>query len=258
MFIEKILNDSIGNTDLVVVGSEYCIYPCLRCEQDAASISRFLTPIVEESYMDSIYKKILKLCNNKNLKVSFNDWGLLYKCKSLINKGNVIPVIGRILSRSILDCPWYENIFQSENDKKLLAGLNIDHEAKLSFLKSIGVNEIEINFQISEFVKNVSKEILVTTYLSNRLISVSRNCFSRDLFQDNSTKCDDMFCDNRIDFTLEKKLSRKKQLYEEATEVDKAYFDNMFIQGKAVYKKENLSLSDISPEIYHSVIMDIE
>ena len=101
--------DALVNTrlDHIVLGNEGCALQAISPEvveniSFASQLGikiRYLTPIVPNQYMQRFYQVINTLPQGS--KVTFNDWGLLYKCWPLIEKQQIIPVLGRIITRSI-------------------------------------------------------------------------------------------------------------------------------------------------------------
>ncbi|MFR7597489.1 MAG: hypothetical protein ACLUVI_10330 [Acutalibacteraceae bacterium] len=77
--------------------------------------------------------------------MTFNDWGLLYKCWPLIEKQQIIPVLGRIITRSITDCPWHTKILEAEQRSKEMALSSFIHKSKLGILEKYKIKEIEVN-----------------------------------------------------------------------------------------------------------------
>ena len=111
-------------------------------------------------------------------KVTFNDWGLLYKCWPLIEKQQIIPVLGRIITRSITDCPWHTKILEAEQRSKEMALSSFIHKSKLGILEKYKIKEIEVNaIDPNALTFYHDHHINVTCYENSRILSVARVCF---------------------------------------------------------------------------------
>ncbi len=239
----------------IVLGDEGCVYRSLDsrwmeiAEESIRSglTVRYLTPIVPDQYVDELYEYINKMTINSNIKVTFNDFGLLSKCRSLIEKKKITPVLGRILSRSVCECPWYKELLKYE-DPELAAVLitnTFNHQIKKDILKEFNIKEIELNQQDLTFFNGADKEELkFTTYLPNRIVAVGRICYSARWYEMVLPDCrEDIRCRNKLDIQLNMMWGKKRLLYEKPPENMKNYYKNLYVMGNIVY--EQLSTDDL-------------
>lgn len=254
MFREHIVNQvkdisNINCESVIVIGNEGCIYRLIHNdilemakEAGKRKISvRLLTAFVPDKYMEQAYTQIEKLSNVCRLKVTFNDYGLLQRCKKLIECGSIIPVAGRILTRSIIDCPWYSKLLMHENEKlkDAIVGSNYYHSSKWDVIKKYGINELEINTIEDKYVDEIKKSGFdITYYADNNIISVGRVCFAARWYELKLPKCSESSkCQTKISIGLYKKWSKKIHMCEEADISIKKYYDHMYLQGNVVYRK---------------------
>lgn len=234
--------DSLDKTvSGVVIGSETCIYSALNPRwfedhmTDDTTFIRYLTPMIPEGYIEKTYAYIKALCSDNRIKVTFNDYGLLYRCKELILSEAIIPVLGRVLTRSMIDCPWYHFILKNENDelKDATVGTTSNHESKWYIWNDYLIREIEVNMiQDNSFKYLKEKNIQITAHAENTLLSVSKTCFTaRCRGVPIPECCKQRLCDRKIEIDLKKKWC--KGFY-----VDNLNFhESLLIYGNSVFKK---------------------
>lgn len=195
------------NVPNVVLGSELCPLRAVGLYQkklvEAAVYQkkniRFVTPITPQSYVDMIMEIIYDL--PVATKVTFNDFGILFACKSIIKCGKIRPVLGRIITRSLIDCPWFEKIINNEEENEDLLNLNnMTFDAKIDFLKEWNINEIEVNNCPPESLRYFhDNNILVAQYERYNLLSVSRTCFHMLMKQKSTAVCNEhMHCGSTL------------------------------------------------------------
>lgn len=194
MYKNKIISDDYDN---VVIGSEICPIHLLSqkidCFIKALSAQqrkiRFVTPIIPQKYIDEIYNKILIL--PEQTKVTFNDYGLLYKCKKLICDGKITPVLGRIITHSLIDCPWHLDIIKRERQcYDNLTRQNMNFNTKIDFMNEWSIKEIEVNNCPQKSIDYFhTKGISITQYSDYNLLSVSRTCFHLKLTNGKTEYC---------------------------------------------------------------------
>lgn len=181
----------------VVTGSEICPIHILTNKNreiintaiQQSNAIRFVTPITPQKYVNSIYNMICNLPSET--KVTFNDYGLLFRCKELIFNNDIIPVLGRIITHSLIDCPWYYDIVK--HDSKYIDVLkknNMNFDSKIEFMKTWRIQEIEVNNCTQDSVFYFHQNgIKVAQYSSYNILSVSRTCFHAKLSRISTTNC---------------------------------------------------------------------
>lgn len=253
----------------VVLGDEGCIYRALddnwriifqKAIDDGFSV-RYLTPIVPQKHVDELFLRIKDFASKAKFKVTFNDYGLLYMCRDLIVRDKIIPVAGRIITRSVLDCPWHKRLFENEPIElsQTMANYSFTHRAKYAFLKDYGIKEIELNLRESGDLNLVKKQgMILTGYLSNAIVSVGRHCFTARWYGLQKPGCrDDFRCKNRLTINPEQIWGKRRLMYEEANAEMKHYFKGCFVQGNVVYNTVDLSkLRDVVDDLNYVIISD--
>lgn len=252
--------------DGIVIGDECCIHKILnfnwkdivvQLEQSGYMI-RFVTPFVPEKYMDDLYTLLFRLCKIKKFKVTFNDFGFLYKCRKLAESGKITPVMGRVITRSIIDCPWHENILAYEDLslKNAVTGYSAIHNIKWEVFKQYGACEAELNFAMTEatdYFKN--KGVYITCYADNLLVSIGRHCYSARWYGLDQKNCwNQPECQNKLSISLDKKWGKMKLMYESANEEDKLLYEKLYVVGNAVYKSFKAVINCGNGLLFDSVI----
>ena len=240
--------DEIGMANGVVIGHEGCIYRALDrnnlviadfCARNNIQI-RFVTPIIPESFMEtalSFIKELVDIAEAVILKITFNDLGLFHSC--LPFSDHFIPVLGRIISRSLIDCPWYNRLISNETSdvQQALMGYTFFHESKKQMFLLHGVQEVEVNVAPFQYLRElVEQNIEITVYSDNKLISTSRVCYSSMLLGHSVNKgCKSFVCADIVPISLDKiwdKTSRMRMI--PPLEVKELYRD-LYIQGTQVF-----------------------
>ena len=233
----------------IVVGDEGCIYAALseqieqiiKIAQNKSLSVRYVTPFVPEKYMSQIHNRIEEFTKSNQVKVVFNDYGSLYRCKSLIENKRIIPVLGRILTRSIIDCPWADKLLSNEFKEysDIILGLNFNHGSKLEFLKKCHIEEIEVNIPKGNYNNEFEiPEIKLTTYRDNAVISMGRVCFQARYEKKKISDCkQEKMCDKELLVSLNKRVGEKKVI---GRNLDKELYNDMgemYLRGNVVYRK---------------------
>ena len=248
--------DALVNTrlDHIVLGNEGCALQAISPEvveniSFASQLGikiRYLTPIVPNQYMQRFYQVINTLPQGS--KVTFNDWGLLYKCWPLIEKQQIIPVLGRIITRSITDCPWHTKILEAEQRSKEMALSSFIHKSKLGILEKYKIKEIEVNaIDPNALTFYHDHHINVTCYENSRILSVARVCFHAKFYDFSpESVCNCQSCSSECyHIELLQKCSRTTKMFCDATDRDKAYYDNLFVWEILCLKKLERSRKSI-------------
>lgn len=250
----------------VVLGDEGCVHKALherwsillkRAVEQGKEV-RFITPMIPDKYCSSMYDYIKEMCSLTTLKVTFNDYGFLFMCKPLIQEKKIIPVIGRVLTRSMLDCAWHEKLLEGEEEEQaqILRKHSLLHSNKLDLLQEIGVQEVELNIESYESVKELQKQgIHCICYGNNSMISMGRICYAARWHHMNVPECvNSKICFERLHFELEEMWGNEKLMYEKPTPTMKGYLDNSYIEGNTVYKALKQGLEDRRLDVFDGII----
>lgn len=252
----------------ITIGDEGCIYSVLNKgikeivlrAYDSGITVRFLTPFIPDKHMEEVYKIIEDISQKFTLKVTFNDYGLLFRCKSLIEMGKIIPVAGRILIRSVIDCPWYDDLLKHEHPelKKAITGYSLIHSSKWKVLRQFGISEIELNLVKSDSIQILKENgFHITGYARGNLISVGRFCYSARWENININQCvQKLECNNKIYIQLDKKWGKMKLMYEIANEESKELYKDIYVVGNKVYKELDAEQVALAETNFDSLIYE--
>ncbi|WP_455716928.1 hypothetical protein [Anaerosporobacter sp.] len=263
----KLMKQLPKDYDTVVLGDECCIHKALHEKWFELLIEavnngvkvRFVTPMVPDKYCTNLYEYLQKMITITKLKVTFNDYGFLYMCKDLILENRIVPVIGRVLTRSLLDCSWHSKLLEGEEEAliEVLQKHSFLESEKISLMKELGVEEIELNWMTYKDVKYLKEHGLkCTCYVSNNILSMGRVCYSSKWYEMNVPECvNDDRCYNRLNIELEKTWGKERLMYENATEEMKEYFESCYVEGNAIFKNTGLEVDDIRLADFDRVIV---
>ncbi len=255
-YIDRIpLLDIIPFGNGVVLGDEGC-YKCAFSKNNLCILSsaihkdipvRYVTPVLGQSHVEKARKILINITESTVLKTVFNDLGLMYALKDYICEGRIIPVLGRVLTKSLIDCPWYGDIIGNESliTKRAIVGSTFYHESKIDFFKNFGVCEIEMNYCEDRYLSELKRcGWKITVYQSDRLISVGRSCYWALWHDGDIDKCDGLpQCNENIYIELEKKWSSKNKMLTIPDLSDKKRYDSIYVRGNKVYQKNSKILS---------------
>lgn len=151
--------------------SAKCVFPRLGV---------FDIPIAER-LLDVLYQ------SNQSVQIVINDIGCLYYCKKFMDRITIF--LGRQLSRSIVDCPWYRNVLlhESEEMKMNLMQLSFNFKEKQELLLEYGVKGLEINtvLGVEESAKYLADfGFLLSIHVNDYLLTCGRNCLSKKIIGD--------------------------------------------------------------------------
>lgn len=246
--------DTPVNIDGIVIGDEGCIYraldprwvPWVEQAEKRSQTVRYVTPPVPNKYTEELFQYIIKLAVISKIKVTFNDYGMLYCCKELIEKERIIPVLGRIITRSITDCPWNKELMRYEEPKLAMAvtGNNLAHLSKWEVFRKFCIREVELNMLHSlNKMQLDGGNLILTGYNSNALVSVGRVCFSARWQGLELPHCrNDVKCHKKLAIEINKKWGKMKLMYEEPSEQVKQKYQDLYVRGNIVYKQLRNSL----------------
>jgi len=240
-----------GRYGHISLGSEVCVLELLyfnftalleQALHDKCEI-RLLTPFIPDKHMEQTYELVKNICAIRQIKVTFNDTGLLHRCKCLIDSGLITPVIGRLLTRSLVDCPWADLLIQDESSalKESVYGYSMVHNSKWEILNAYNINEIEMNYHpvmdksVSYFAE---KGVSITTY-ENHLLSVGRICYQSRYVNKAVRECEHV-CMQPLQINLQKRFIPSENVGDETAY--QKYFSNCYVMGNAVYTQNDGSV----------------
>lgn len=256
------------DADGIVIGDEGCIHRALnpgwtswveQAEKRDFPV-RYVTPPVPNQYTEELFRYISNLAHITRIKVTFNDYGMLYRCKELIAKTKIVPVLGRVITRSVTDCPWHEELLKHEDPglTGAVTGSNLAHPSKWEVFRKLNIREIELNIHHRGNVKELQENNLVLTgYRSNLLVSVGRVCFSaRWQGLKLPDCCNDRRCRMKLALEIDKTWGKMKLMYEEPSGPVKDKYRDLFVRGNMVYQQLPEPLNILAEPFCDQLIFD--
>lgn len=263
--MEECHEDVTENIKGIVLGDEGCVYKALdetvpvQMKQglNRGFSIRFVTSFVPDAYIEAMYERIELLSKIANIKVTFNDYGLLYRCKKLIESERITAVLGRLLTHSIIDCPWHGKLLRHEPPElaKAVTGQNFHHEAKISLISDMGVREIEVNALDNSEICLDNWNIATAAYTDDILISVGRLCFAARWYDKILPECrTERLCERKIPVKLVRTWGKMKAMYNNPTEEVMNDYENLYVRGNIVYRERG-EIHENEDEKYAFVIV---
>lgn len=177
------------NSDIIAVGSERCIYnlpsenELVKIIKNVHSIGkriRLVTPKVPQEHFEKVMK-ILKTAINSGIDlITINDYGIMYEGYNFWKETGIKVAVGRGVSWCMEECPWYYNLLREEDAfvRKTCLMSNMENSHKLSFLKSYGITDVELEGLpgVLENIDIIRANMNVTIHLDYPVISFSRVC----------------------------------------------------------------------------------
>lgn len=255
-----------SNMRKIVVGDETCIYRAIHKDvRESIEYAlmhdmniRYITPPIPDRYIPEIMEIISSSCKLGVIRVTFNDLGLLYACKNLISEKLIIPVLGRIITHSLIDCLWSDRLFESEEDSIMQGLLNYSfyHGSKIDFFKKkYEIKEYEFNFHEDMNLEYFKEQgIDIVCHEGYNLVSVGRHCYQSKAIVKQFRCYDGVLCDNKkIRIEMTNIWNRNRMLYQKPEEEISRKLSELFISGNAVYQK----IGQISDGQISSIIINL-
>lgn len=258
--------------DIVGVGDEGCVLKlplynkALELKKSILANGfkfRYITPKIPEEHFESVLETIKLLVEDgRNFYLTVNDIGLLDAC----NERNILPnhvTIGRSLSRSFEDCPWYKHILRNEDKfmKKAILQNNMAHKIKINFFKKYNVKSIESNIleNQKEAFKNIKNNGLdIDVHYEFIAIAFSRVCQTAKYLKASIPECSQA-CKSKIDIELKKVWYRKngkdpcnQKLSEELKKINPCFS----LLGNVLYRKSKLKFCQYDLENVDLLILN--
>lgn len=173
--------------------AQYSMKQALNLKKEYEINLHYISPKTTNDIINLEGEYIVKLLE-AGIKVSINDWGLLYHLKKLGVPFNSI-YLGRLLSKSIADWVWSDIFFQKEqkNTVKYLSQTNLNDTVKIEWLKSFNIAGVEVTIHKDSeksYEKIKENGFQVIGYVDNEIIALSRACLFKKLDEQSNTICD--------------------------------------------------------------------
>lgn len=253
-WIDQISNESLRQADIVSFGSESCLFPVFYID---GCWTLFLSLLKKSERLKIVTPRISQIDLRKTIEllerifalnipidIVINDWGLLKYC---FIRNNVFKIhIGRQLSRSLIDCPWHEEIL--ENEKSSVQGIMKEHPFNsmrlIRIFEEMGVVGIELN-SLEEgmnlhFLLESNMELSI--HEKNYLITCGRTCLAQKILQ--GIPCYEL-CDKQYELELAGKWLNVFQNQNEVNDYEKAMLNGLSVSGKKVMLPQKLSFEEM-------------
>lgn len=195
-WIANLYAESVTSVDIISFGSESCLVPLLT--QDISNVLvdiqnknitvKLVTPRIPQHEMHRLLK-LLRTIQNRGVPVDIvvNDWGLFYYCSQFPEIFHMH--IGRQLCRSLLDCPWNNEILSNESEAvaQVICGHPYTAKDRSEHLLHKGVIGIEVNAatnDIRAFDDLRTHGLQVALHYDEYLLSCGAVCLARRLEPD--------------------------------------------------------------------------
>ncbi|WP_113672049.1 hypothetical protein [Vallitalea guaymasensis] len=271
-----------SQVNIIAVGNENCVYKVPKYDEIRDLVNearnnnkkiRVVFPKTPNIHFDNMLELLEKIANLDVL-VTINDYGLMFRAKDIKLMNGF--AIGRVLAFSLLtSSPWYDLLVEGENQeiKKALATSNMDSTYKLDFVKTLGANEIEIEY-LKEVCENteriIEKTFKLSAHYESCLVGYSRCCPVKKMLQEETSTCaEEIACSEPYYIEFKEKFNtipvqNKKNNYNSMThyvedELVKKIFTPLMVVGNGLYKKNennNFEYKNVSTMIINSVFYD--
>ncbi len=195
------------DVDCISVGDEGCpyripfkneLYSLVNRIFSAGIKPKLVTPRVAQRDFNIIENAIDLLIDfGIDMDIVVNDLGVLQLCRE--KKAGLRIFLGRLIARSISDCPWGEYSLRNEKEsiREILQGHSFNDDEKIELMKQLNIKGIEVNSAKnieSSLMSISSKEILVNVHFGNKLLTVGRDCITARHFKLKPIECKEECC----------------------------------------------------------------
>lgn len=221
---------------------------------------KFITPRVPQEHFETVIN-IIKFLSEQTKKYTLviNDFGVL----EYAYENHFLPEgisIGRSISRSVEECPWYEDVIKNEGEKfKIdLSTNNFTDNEKIDLFRDYGVDEIESSLLPQshygyEWIKE--KGWKVNAHVGNVTVAYSRNCQYAKFKKLSIGRCSDD-CNDKVNI----KMIGATNAYEQFDVINK-YSDKqleLYLLGNILYKENKVNLEDINLSGIDSIVLSTD
>ena len=255
----------------VGLGSEYCSILIQNTEKLDKAVSEInnaglkpllVTPCIHALEFDKVSELIVRFIRkNPNADIVFNDWGMLsYIAENAFNPPESHWWIGRLISRTMADWPWFDIItrFESEEVIKKLANNSICHDEVFRIIKNFKISGIEMNsnkYNAESIDKAKKQNLYVKTHLNKKLLAAGRSCiYMTDKLESSCNQLCDGSC-SKLSLHLSA-LDSTDLLHDNNPLLQKCY-PEILLAGAGVFDRAQRDLSLIDCSEVHKVCFTI-
>lgn len=199
-FLYEIPQNKLDNYQTITLGHSGCHYKIMGIQDHHINFLlnkgkkvKIELPILFQQSIENVIQHISKFFHYE-INLIVNDWGALYYFSKEKLPSNISLSLGRQLVFNYSNCPWYEDILQSESEeiKQHYLQLNINNQSIINILKEMGVSEVDtdINIQMKDSIHSLREAgIKVNGFLGYPITSTSRACHALGYYGGELGKC---------------------------------------------------------------------
>lgn len=258
MLIEQRINwlnidDVSRDIDIISIGNESCISPFYFIEKNWKEFLeltqynlriKIVLPRVSQKDLSSTINLLKKIGSlQRNIEFVLNDWGIVFLCVKHLQKIRIH--IGRQLCRSLLDCPWKNEILNNESPtmQSTISSHPYDDLQRLDKLKAQGVYGIEFNSmpQINEYHTFAKAQIETAINCDSYLLTCGRTCLVKRIVEEECLN----ICDMQFHIIPSGKWIGYFDNQKPFDEYEKSMLNGMSVYGKSVLLPQRNEIKDI-------------
>jgi len=254
LWVDQVANHRSHDANIISFGSESCAIPFLDINNhwdvflnlfDLGVRLKVVTPRISQNELAETINLLSKIINlQREIDIVINDWGLLQFC--LKNKDHLNVHIGRQLCRSLLDCPWHQEILDNESTEvgAIISSHPYSSVEKIKALCIQGVKGLELNalFRGFDFQPILDFHLEIAVHLENYLLTCGRTCLSKRIITDKA--CFDI-CEEIFQLEPSGKWLNYFENREAFSGYEKSMLSGLAINGKKATLPQKVNIDDI-------------
>lgn len=254
MWIDKIENHLSSDADIISFGSESCITPFLDINDhwiafiglfDIGKRVKIVTPRITQNELTdtvNLLRKIITL--HRTVDIVVNDWGLLQFCSEYSDYLNIH--IGRQLCRSLLDCPWYQEILENESIdvRDIIASHPYKNIERIKMLQVRGMKGLELNalFQSFDFQPIIDLNIEIAAHCDTYLLTCGPTCLVKRIIPNKACQ---VICEENFQLKPSGKWLNYFENQEPFSDYEKSMINGLSLSGKKVTLPQKVGIDGI-------------
>ena len=252
------------DVDIISIGNEGCIIPFLHIEKcwdnflkltELPKRVKVVLPRIAQDNLTitiNLMKKIWSL--QRNVEVVLNDWGIVFFCVQHLC--DIKIHIGRQLCRSLLDCPWKNEIINNETNsvQRIISSHPYNDISRLNRLKHIGIYGIEFNAIPYFDESNAFKMAQIETSIDGKtyLLTCGKNCLTKRIIDNRD--CLEI-CDSHLDILPMGKWLGYFDNDKAYSEYEAGLLKGLRVKGKSVLLPQNDGMNKIISSGINAIIV---
>ena len=234
--------DTFTDADIISFGSESCVVPVLDIYNHWDLFLKILkldirikivTPRVSQSEIADVINLLNKIVTlRRKIDLVVNDWGLFYY--SYHNKNCFNIHIGRQLCRSLIDCPWHQEIMDNEvpSTQRIIKTYPFNGNNAAD----AGIFGVELNKVSNDIIfDHFDEKIEIAIHEDDYILTCGRTCLIKKIYPRKS--CYDI-CDHKVHIDPVGKWLNYFDRNVPMTNYEKALLSNIALNGKKIVKPQ--------------------